>query len=125
MWKLHREGKYCHFLKFLCACVCPEPSKIDRVSCGWTPEASSHSPPAPCVSSKQEFVSTSGPDHWSFRQPQAITLVHRCKHAIVVQEGSGGKPLGVLTGSLILQEDPTWEVNHLLEAKEARGVADA
>lgn len=102
--KPHRERKYFHFLKFMCACECVSRSfeNIHCVSCGWTPEPGSHNRLGSRVLSKQELMSISGPDHWSFWQPHAVTLVHRFKHATGIQEANGRKPLVLLTGSLTL-----------------------
>lgn len=105
-WKLlcrpHREGKYCHFLKFPYACGYVQ--ILEKYTlfpmCGLQRQV--HTVPQVPVSHQSKSLCISGLDHWSFRQPQAITYIHRLKHAIVVEEGSGRKPLGMLTGSLIL-----------------------
>ena len=60
-----------------------------------------------------------------FRQPQAITSIHRLKHVTMVHAGNGKKKTHTHTRNAHRlpdshQKDPAWEVNHFLEAFEAK-----
>ena len=101
MCKLHREEKYFYFLNVICACEC-----VSRSSENTQRSRCSQSQVHTIIS--QVPVSHQVYDHLGaqplvFRQPQAITSVHRLRHVTMVHAGSGNKkPQGMLTGSLTL-----------------------
>ena len=101
MCKPHREEKYFYFLNVICACEC-----VSRSSENTQRSRCSQSQVHTIIS--QVPVSHQVYDHLGaqplvFRQPQAITSVHRLRHVTMVHAGSGKKkPQGMLTGSLTL-----------------------
>lgn len=106
----------------MCLWVCSDPSKIHSFLWVDSRAKSTQSPRSLCLIKARVCEHLDLPDQWSFRPPQAITDIHRLKHATVVKKGSGGKPLGMPTGSLVPRpKAPTGEVNHLLEALKPRG----